>query len=310
MNALRLLVQGFQDAEIPVTEVSEDARQGFVSKLVQRGCLDDESYTERDAEDGCLHLSGFLEQPAYPVDELLGMISTFIESGAGLEIRDRFGKTPLLDNTSIPGKPGLEIMDKLLKSGADITASDNVGNGVFHLVLEAYQNDPDDLRKRLQLLIEHSSQSDLSRTNEQGYTPSDFALTPELWPIWCQAIRKKMPLEILSARDSVSKLDWNDSMSPPKKRKQPKRSPKLDLISDHRRDTTASTLISREEDVYPEIPSWMCQCSFISSPFVRWVARDAPGQVLPGLPRCITCHGYILPADMEDRKRVAREGIN
>ena len=62
-------------------------------------------------------------------------------------------------------------------------AVDKDSNGVFQLVLEACRNSPDDLGKMLPLLMEHSFQSDFSQRNNQGYTPSDFASTSQLWPV-------------------------------------------------------------------------------------------------------------------------------
>ena len=192
MNALRQLVSGFQDEEILITEVTEpDARQSLVSELVRRGCIENESWPEREAADGCLHLSGFLEQPEYPTDELSRMVSTFLTTGAGLELRHQYGKTPLLDNLAITGELGFEIIGKLLTGGADVEAVDNDGNGVFHLVLQACQNNSDDLGRRLQLLMKHCCRSHLSKTNKLGYTPSDFALTRQLWPIWCKMTNEK-----------------------------------------------------------------------------------------------------------------------
>jgi hypothetical protein len=307
MNALRSLIQGFQDEELIITEFTKpDQRQNVVSALVQGGCLEDEAWPEREAEDGCLHLSGFLEQSTYPADELSGMISEFIKHGAELEIRDSFGKTPLLDNLSIPGELGLEVIDKLLEGRADTKAVDNDGNGVFHLVLEACQNIPDNLVKRLPLLMKYSFLSDLSKTNSQGYTPSDFAFTVQLWPVWCKAVSKKIPLERLLIRDHLSKTDYQDQMSRPEKPITQKITSKLDLSrrKGYRGEVTSLTPENLNSDSRHETPNQQCCCNNIIN-FVRWVAQDTPGQQLPGLPRCLTCGGYVLPADMENRKRRA-----
>lgn len=308
MNALRQLFQGFQDEDIVVTEVTtSDARQGFVSELVQRGCLEYESWSERRAEHGCLHLSGFNERLEFPTDELSRMVTTLIKCGAGLEIRDIFGKTPLLDNISITGDFGLEVVDSLLKAGANIHAVDANGKGVFHLTLQECWTRKDDLEKRLQLLMERSFAFDLSQANNQGYTPSDFALTPALWPIWCKVANTKIPLETLLVRDYISKTDYQEQISRPDRAQNHKVVSERGLASPQVGRPAPISSISHApgRDRYPAKTNHQCSCNIASIQFISWEAQDTPGQQLPGILRCFAYGGYILPNDMEARKRKA-----
>lgn len=303
MNSLRQLVQGFQDEELLVTQcISPDQRQWLLSELVKRGCLDCESWSEQEAEDGSLHLSEFDQTSTYPTDELSAMVSTFIQSGAGLEIRDIFGKTPLLDNLSIRGVSGLKIIDNLLGAGAHIDTVDFNGNGVFHLTLQEYLSNQGDLEKRLELLMKHSFQSNLSKANNQGYTPSDFALASNLWPIWCRTVEQKVPLEMLLTRDAISKADYEESMSLPNR--PAIRKVVQEVGSSLPRVRRHETRMQISED--PELDTCtvrQCICNATYVQFAIWKAQA--GQQLPGLAGCSSCGGYVLPADMEARKQKA-----
>ncbi|ETS86576.1 hypothetical protein PFICI_00404 [Pestalotiopsis fici W106-1] len=193
------------------TDPCEVDRIGTVAKLLQRGCLEDESWQNREADDGCLHLSGLGYHVALPAWEISEMISLFIKHGAGLEIKDQYGKTPLLDNINITGELGHIVIRRLLDSKANVAAVDDNGNGVFHLVLEGHHDKPKYLQERLKLLLQYTTISELCRPNEQGYTPSDFALTSSVWRIWCETVAARIPLQELLQRDSFLKKDHQEN---------------------------------------------------------------------------------------------------
>lgn len=271
-------------------------------KLLNSGCLEYESWEERDAKDGYLHLAGFNEQSTFPTNELSMIVSSFLVFGAGLEIRDIFGKTPLLDNLAIRGEMGLGIVDDLLKGGADVKAVDNEGNGIFRLTLLACQKDSYDLEMRLQLLMKYCCLADLHLTNHQGYTASDFALTRRLWPIWCDFAQKQIGMSKALGADRMSKVQYEQMMNRPR---EPASREKTSKITSIQPGAIPSEAITPESDMYHEVEDYQCPCTLPSVQFVRWEAQETRGRQLPGLPRCFACDSFILPRDMEPRKQNA-----
>src|SRR3989442_909148 len=129
MNALRLFLDGLR--ENPYYANDATRREQILRSFVDRGCLDYESWETRDAEDGCLHLD-LSDHCPYPADELAAFVSILIHNGADREIRDRQGRTPLLENLAISGLAGLAVLRELLRSQVDTAVMDDNGDGALH----------------------------------------------------------------------------------------------------------------------------------------------------------------------------------
>ena len=133
---------------------------------------------------------------AVPVVQAVQII---IEHDCDLEIKDYSGKTPLLYALYRVNILELNVVVKcLLNEGADSHAVDDKGSGALHLLLgrllacHSYYISPPNaamLGGILSILLKAGC--DPLLRNHLGFTPSDYALTPAAWVLWCDALRER-----------------------------------------------------------------------------------------------------------------------
>ena len=159
------------------------------------------TYSQRDgafteALNGVLHNS--LSVSAILAGHLFEKIQMLLQHGCELEEQDAQGSTPLLHALYFVPDPELvSITNLLLKAGANPFAVNHLGQGCLHHLLDRlsactkYDTRVTEARAITDLLITLLKKgcSPHLQTNG-GYTPSDYALSPTGWALWCNALRE------------------------------------------------------------------------------------------------------------------------
>lgn len=127
---------------------------------------------------------------------LLQPLHSILQETYDLEERDGFGRTPLLASLdSIQRNQIPEVVHMLLQAGADPLAVDSGGCGILHFIFRTSSacnnasmptvtfNSFKDLVVRLL-----RAGCDPSLQDEEGRTPSDTALSPAAWVLWCESV--------------------------------------------------------------------------------------------------------------------------
>ncbi|KAF2686142.1 hypothetical protein K458DRAFT_208720 [Lentithecium fluviatile CBS 122367] len=140
-------------------------------------------------------------------------VRQLVAGGSDLEDVDGFGRTALLASVEgVKRSHFVELANMLLQSGANPLAVDNGDAGILHYILrttsacnkahtrEALFQPIEDLLRRLLL-----SNCNPNAVDENGDTPSDLALSPGTWVLWCNALDAAgfRPHEILLEDDHI-----------------------------------------------------------------------------------------------------------
>lgn len=145
-------------------------------------------------------------------------LELLLQSGGDPNERNGWGRTPLLTAafqvrlSSLP-----RIMRLLLKYGANPLLFDGDGEGILHRLLyafgscgirtidETWTNDMVDI---LASLLQSGCDPNLKK--DIGWTPSDNALSPIAWMIWCEALSRAghVPEEVVMRDDDIEGIIW------------------------------------------------------------------------------------------------------
>ena len=156
--------------------------------------------------------------------DVIQQYQRLVEAKIGLETRDHHGHTSLYFVIAYTPAPKLfEIAALLLDCNASTQRVNNFGENCLHLLLKRLSacSTPDDVngcasatrRLLLALLVRllrgQEGQEALMRHSDKGITPADAALSPAVWPVFCEAMRTAgyniaLHLAELDARDGLN----------------------------------------------------------------------------------------------------------
>ena len=188
-----------------------------------------------------------------------------------IEERDCFGRTALLHVIeTVHHSHFPEVAHMLLNAGADHTAVDNGGCGILHFILRvvsACNNAPlleahfEAFKSVVVRLL--GAGCDPSLLDEDGSTPSDMALSPTGWLLWCESVR-------CAGRDMSAILKLDD-------RRQRISHKETALDAEHRRVKSSSP--PWEQQLLPAYPSTSDAeartCGYCSAP-LHWTTSRSP----------------------------------
>jgi hypothetical protein len=199
------------------TEITEDVLRlirlliKYCRSEASSMCLYKRRHTTEPAKAGLFHC--VLNRSNCNI-HILELVKLILDSGFDLEACDVNGNTPLLYSMYYtPEFQLIEVVDALIRAGANIHVTNKNGEGCLHLLLRrlsACNNYKMNAKfagsivDLLVLLIEQGCDPTLS--NVVGYNPVDAALSPTAWPLWCSALvgAKKDIKKILLAIDDSS----------------------------------------------------------------------------------------------------------
>jgi hypothetical protein len=174
-------------------------------------CLYKRRHTTEQAEAGLFHC--VLNRFNCNI-RILELVKLILNAGFDLEARDVNGNTPLLYSVYYTSEFQLiEVIDTLIKAGANIHVTNKNGEGCLHLLLRRlsacnnYKMNDEFAGSIVDLLVRLIEQGcDPTLGNIVGYNPVDAALSPTAWPLWCSALvgAKKDIKKILLAIDYSS----------------------------------------------------------------------------------------------------------
>ncbi|KAH8723066.1 hypothetical protein GQ44DRAFT_710935 [Phaeosphaeriaceae sp. PMI808] len=152
--------------------------------------------------------------PDTAIDTFLFLPVCLLASDCDLEETDGFGRTALLASVEgVKRSHFAETAERLLQFQADPLAVDNGNAGLLHYILrtssacskahtqqELFQPIKSFLEKLLRLSCNPNA------VDENGHTPSDMALSPSAWVLWCDALHSAgfQPYKVLQEDDRIN----------------------------------------------------------------------------------------------------------
>lgn len=146
-------------------------------------------------------------------------IRQLLAEGSDLEETDGFGRTALLASVEgVKRSHFVELANMLLNFKAVPSAVDNGDAGILHYILRTTSacnkaHTQLELFQRIQALLRKllSLNCDPNAVDENGLTPSDLALSPSAWVLWCNALDAAgfKPHEILLKDDHIKGIAHN-----------------------------------------------------------------------------------------------------
>jgi hypothetical protein len=130
-----------------------------------------------------------------------------------LNERDLFGRTALLASVEgVQRSQFPKVAQMLLQFGANPSAVDNGGAGILHFILRTISgcnnwNVTAESTQPLKTLMIQliNSECDPNLLDDDGLTPSDMALSPVAWVIWCEVVQAA-GLDVLSVLERDDEL--------------------------------------------------------------------------------------------------------
>lgn len=139
--------------------------------------------------------------------------------GCNLEETDGFGRTLLLASVEgVKRSHFAEIANSILQFGADPLAIDNGDAGMLHYILRTNSacnkaHTQQELFQPIEALLTKLLLAGCSANavDENNQTPSDLALSPSAWVIWCNALCSVglQPYEIILEDDRIKGISPN-----------------------------------------------------------------------------------------------------
>jgi ankyrin repeat protein len=100
-----------------------------------------------------------------PKEDRIGAAKLLLRSGANINVKDNFGRTPLLQSAMIGN---IEMTEFLLKAGADSNSLTDSGESSLHIAAACGHSNI------ARLLIKHGAK--VNQRNDEGITPLNRAL--------------------------------------------------------------------------------------------------------------------------------------